>query len=181
MGEMMKYIAFLRAINVGGHTVKMADLRDIFTILGFADVQTYIQSGNVLFTSSDLDSVSLEQQIETKLEMALGYAVPTFLRHETELIDIANHKPFADRLAAGDTMYISFLHDTPGATKQQALTALSTEVDIFHIYHNQVYWLYRRSLGESGFTNASIEKILGTPATRRNSNTIHKIVAKYLI
>ncbi|MEZ4646467.1 MAG: DUF1697 domain-containing protein [Chloroflexota bacterium] len=177
---MFQYIAFLRAINVGGRSVKMADLRDLFITLGFADIQTYIQSGNVLFTSPNPDPNKLAQNIEAGLSATLGYDVPTFLRTTTELIDIANYTPFPDDAKDEGTLYVSFLPQEPAAAQQQALLALATDTDSFHIYRDQVYWLYRRSLGASAYTNADVEKTLGMAATRRNINTIHKIVAKYL-
>ena len=78
--EPTRYVAFLRAMNVGGHNVKMADLREQFTVLGFTNVTTFIASGNVRFSSRAENTTALEAQIETHLAAHLGFAVDTFIR-----------------------------------------------------------------------------------------------------
>src|SRR5512140_195973 len=90
---MNRKIAFLRAINVGGHVVKMDALRAIFSSLGFTDVETFIASGNVVFSANGSDS-ALETKIETALEKELGYAVATFVRSIDELGTIAARELF---------------------------------------------------------------------------------------
>jgi uncharacterized protein (DUF1697 family) len=77
---MPKFVAFLRAINVGGHLVKMDELRGLFEALGFTNVETFIASGNVIFDSKATNVKSLERKIEKHLEASLGYAVTTFIR-----------------------------------------------------------------------------------------------------
>jgi uncharacterized protein (DUF1697 family) len=89
------YIAFLRAVNVGGRTVKMERLRELFTELGLRDVRTYIQSGNVFFTSDATDRAALTRRIEQHLEAVLGYAVPTMLRTVAEVEQLVEADPFA--------------------------------------------------------------------------------------
>src|SRR6476620_4469524 len=79
-GAHMRLIAFLRAINVGGHTVKMEVLRRLFEELGFENVETFIASGNVIFDAPDDDQGALEKQIEGQLRTSLGYEVATFVR-----------------------------------------------------------------------------------------------------
>ena len=74
----MKYVAFLRAINVGGHTVKMDHLRNLFESMGFANVETFIASGNVIFDSKTKSTAALEMEIENQLQAALGYEVRRF-------------------------------------------------------------------------------------------------------
>ncbi|MER5868025.1 DUF1697 domain-containing protein [Kitasatospora sp. NPDC002040] len=90
------YIAFLRAVNVGGRTVKMERLRELFTELGLADVRTYIQTGNVFFTApAGADRAALAARIEQHLEQALGYAVPVMLRTVDEVAELVDSDPFA--------------------------------------------------------------------------------------
>src|SRR5215831_8752107 len=89
--SMPKYVAFLRAINVGGRTVKMEELRRIFDAIGFSNVETFIASGNVIFDSKSKATRAIEQKIETALLKSLGYAVDTFVRAIPELTRIANH------------------------------------------------------------------------------------------
>ena len=84
-----RLIAFLRAINVGGHTVTMARLREEFEGLGFTDVETFIASGNVIFTSRSNDFARLEKKIEARLRAAFGFEVATFVRTNAEVAAVA--------------------------------------------------------------------------------------------
>src|SRR5687768_17091294 len=112
---MPRYIALLRAINVGGHTVKMDHMRGLFEQSGFTNVETFIASGNVLFEAASEDPQSLERHIERLLQQSLGYEVTTFIRMPSELMEIAAYRPFPDsKLEAPEaTLYISFLPDAP--------------------------------------------------------------------
>ena len=179
--EMQKVVAFLRAINVGGHTVKMADLRTLFDSMGCRNVETFIASGNVIFDSEEENNHRLEAKIEQTLIQALGYQVVTFIRTTTEVAQIAAYKPFPreeiDR--AGHNLYIAFLPDKPGENARRKLETFTTEIDEFHINGREVYWLCRKNMSESEFSGALLEKTLGMPATLRNSKTIIKIAAKY--
>src|SRR6266566_9055900 len=104
------YVAFLRAINVGGHVVKMPDLRRLFESIGFTGVETFIQSGNVVFEAPNTKARELEGVIEQCLEQALGYPVATFLRTTRELATVAKQQPFdAADSANGATVYVAFL------------------------------------------------------------------------
>ena len=91
---MTKYIAFLRAINVGGHTVKMDHLRQLFESLDLTNVETFIASGNVIFEWKPANSKSLEKKIEKKLHEELGYETTTFIRTNTEVAEIEKYNPF---------------------------------------------------------------------------------------
>lgn len=177
---MTRYVAFLRAINVGGRFVKMNKLRHAFTEMGFAGVDTYIQSGNVVFTAPAGDTAALERKIEEGLQAALGFAVPTLIRTAAEVVAIANDDPFPEEeMGAKSALYVSFLRDKPDAAAQAELVALSSEIDVFHVQGRQAFWLRHRHRGESKLTNATLERILDTQATRRNANTVRRIVKKY--
>ncbi len=178
---MPKYVAFLRAINVGGHTVKMDHLRRLFEAMGFANVETFIASGNVIFEAAEQDKKALERKIEDSLQEALGYEVATFIRTTAELAEFARYKPFkeSDLNADGNTLYIAFLAGLPADAAQQKLLSFTTDIDEFHLNGPEVYWLCRKKMGESVFSGAMIEKTLGLPATLRNSTTVKKMAAKY--
>jgi uncharacterized protein (DUF1697 family) len=178
---MPKYIAFLRAINVGGHTVKMDYLRVLFETVGFSNVETFIASGNVIFDSKSKSARALEKKIEGCLKEALGYHVATFIRSTVELASIADYKAFneAELNAEGNVLYIGFLTDKPGDETNQKLLPFITEVDDFHVCGREVYWLRRKGIGESEFSGARLEKAFGVQATLRNSTTVKKIAAKY--
>ena len=178
---MPKYVAFLRAINVGGHTVKMDHLRGCFEALGFSNVETFIASGNVVFDSPARSTKALERKIEASLLKSLGYAVSTFIRSTAELAAIARYQPFADAEleAAGYTLYVGFMAASPAEAAKKKLLSLATKVDDFHVNGNEVYWLCRTKFSGSEFSGGRLEKILGLSATLRNSTTVRRLAAKY--
>jgi uncharacterized protein (DUF1697 family) len=177
----LRYIALLRAINVGGHTVKMDHLRKLFESLGFANVETFIASGNVIFEAPAGNVQALEKRIEGHLHDSLSYKVATFIRTAPEMADIAAYKPFPEEELAGDdaTVYISFLQDAPDDQARQKLMDCRTPDDEFHVHEREVYWLSRKRMSESAFSGALLEKTIGMQATMRNSTTIRKLAAKY--
>lgn len=174
-------IAFLRAINVGGHTVKMDRLRELFVVMGFADVETFIASGNVIFTTPDTDLPSLEQKIESTLREALGYEVATFIRTPAELTEIVRYEPFAaaDRQAEGHGLYVAFVKVDPAPAAEARLQGFTTEIDAFQVRGREIYWLCRKKSSESTFSGAILEKTLGQAATMRNITTLKKLAAQY--
>ncbi len=176
---MSRYIAFLRAINVGGHTVRMDVLRQQFEALGFSKVETFIASGNVVFEATK-SGRALEQQIEQQLRAGLGYEVATFIRTEAELSAIANYQPFSpSALKMAQAFNIAFLADALDAASQQKLLALRTDIDDFHVHDREVYWLCRKKQSESTFSNVVLEKTIRRVSTIRGINTIRKMAAKY--
>ena len=177
---MPRTIAFLRAINVGGHTVKMDALRRHFESLGFSNVETFIASGNVIFESSSENSKSLETRIENKLRDALGYEVVTFLRTDAELAEVADYKPFRKPdLEAAAALNVAFLKEPLDGASTKKLMSLKTDIDDFHVHGREIYWLCRKKQSESTFSNAALEKALGIKSTLRGVNTIQKMAAKY--
>jgi uncharacterized protein (DUF1697 family) len=92
----MRYVAFLRGINVGSHRVKMIEIRDAFQQMGFKDVSSYINSGNIFFDTDLLDREGLQIKIEQQLKKLLGYEVPTFVRTVDELENIVEQNPYKD-------------------------------------------------------------------------------------
>lgn len=179
---MPKYAALLRAINVGGHTVKMDHLRSLFESLNFQNVKTFIASGNVIFDSDLTDITGLEKTIEHCLHKQLGDQVTTFIRTIAELADISHYKPFSDEdlKLETNTLYIAFLKNPPSNEVKQKILALSTEVDSFYISKQELYWLCRTKISDSKISGALLEKTLGNQITVRNLNTVTKIASKYL-
>ncbi len=177
---MPRYIAFLRAINVGGHTVKMDMLSQQFEALGFSAVETFIASGNVVFETTAKNVQALEKSVEERLRATLGYEVATFIRTGAELTAIANYQPFApSALKTAQALNIAFLTEALDAASQQKLLTLKTDIDDFHLQGREVYWLCRRRQSESTFSNVVLEKTLRRPSTIRGVNTIQKMAAKY--
>jgi uncharacterized protein (DUF1697 family) len=176
---MARLVAFLRAINVGGHTVAMGRLRGLFEGLGFDDVETFIASGNVVFTSPQRDNGALERTIESRLENTLGYEVATFIRTVPEVLAIAGHKAFPDaRVRAAGAYCVGFMARPLDPTAKKALAALKTEIDDFHVNGREVYWLCKLRQSESTFSNVVFEKAVKARVTFRGANTVARIAAK---
>ena len=177
---MPKYVAFLRAINVGGHVVKMDRLRQPFVDLGFKSVETFIASGNVIFEPPVLGIGTLEAKIAARLEEALGYEVATFIRTLGEVAAIAACRPFTPEDLAGAAAFnVALLKDALSKEKEKALGGLKTSVDDFRVKGAEVYWLCRARQSESKFSNAVFERTLRVQATFRSMRTMERLAVKY--
>jgi uncharacterized protein (DUF1697 family) len=178
---MPKYVAFLRAINVGSHTVKMDQLRKLFEAMGFSKVETVIASGNVVFESSSKSATSLAAKIEKHLQSALGYEVATFIRTPAQVQEIAAYRPFPDPELndSNHILYVGFLATRPTKEATRKIESLSSKIEDYHVNDREVYWLRRPELGESRFSGAQLEKALRMKATLRNCTTVRRIAAKY--
>jgi uncharacterized protein (DUF1697 family) len=177
---MSKYITFLRAINVGGHNVKMDHLRQLFESLGFSSVETFIASGNVIFEAKAGNTKALEKKIETCLHEALGYEVATFIRIDAEVAEIAKYKPFPQpQLDTATALNVGFLADILDDAAKQKLMSLRTDIDDFHVHGREIYWLCKKKQSDSKISNVVIEKALGVKSTLRGMNTVNKLAEKY--
>lgn len=176
---MPRYVAFLRAINVGGHVVKMNVLREQFEALGFADVDTFIASGNVLFSSRATTVAVLERKIEDRLKAALGYEVATFVRTCDEVNAMAAYAPFPPAMVrTAVSVWVGFLAAPMPPAAQQALRALETPFDTFHVNGREVYWLRRKKQSESKLSNTVIERALKARCSFRGMNTIVRLTSR---
>jgi len=176
---MPRYIALLRAINVGGHVVKMDRLRTLFEELGFSDVSTFIASGNVLFETPSKDVAAIATQIEEHLMQALGYDVVTFIRTPKQVEKIAELQPFpaTEVDVAGTGLYVGFLCKAPTPSAREKLMKLCSKENEFRVREREVYWLVRTKLSDSSFSGSKMERVLGMPMTMRNITTVQKLAA----
>ena len=175
----MRYIAFLRAINVGGHVVKMDALKKSFVRLGFKDVDTFIASGNVLFSSPEEDTARLERQIERRLHKDLGYEVATFVRTTDDVLALAGYQAFpADMTEAAAGLNVGFLAAPMTDEGMAALEKLATANDIFHTNGREWYWLSHTKQSQSVISNATIERMLKVRSTLRGMNTIVRLAGR---
>jgi uncharacterized protein (DUF1697 family) len=172
-----RYVAFLRAINVGGRVVKMAALKTIFESLKLAEVETFIASGNVIFRCG-AEPARLEPLIEGGLQRALGYPVLTFLRTPEQIAAVAEHDPFGP-LPPGGRMYVGFLRERPSRSASRKVDALTTPTDAFALLGRELYWMCATPSLESIISGAVLEKVLGQAMTLRNANTVRRLAAKY--
>jgi uncharacterized protein (DUF1697 family) len=174
---MPRYVALLRGINLGGHTVKMDRLKKLFAELGFKKVETFIASGNVVFEAASKNAGALEKKIAVHLEKSLGFPVATFLRTDQELAAVLEHEVLED--LGVHSVYIAFLFERPPKEAHAKLMAHRTKLDDFHVSEREVYWLCRTHMSDSPFFRVGIEKALGMKATVRNVTTVAKLVEKY--
>lgn len=178
-----RYLALLRAINVGGsRIIKMEDLRRALKMPGISDIATYIQSGNLVFRSPETDAAVLQRKIEAKIRKSFGFEVATFIRTTAAMKDVLKHNPFGD-IQADKTiqLYVAYLERAPEKALQQDFLALENPVDRFHFAGSELYWLNHKSLGESKMSGGVIEKKLKMKATVRNWATTKKLLNDYLL
>ena len=176
---MPRNVAFLRAINVGGHVVKMDALRAHFVALGFADAETFIASGNVIF-SSRAGAKAAARKIEARLLAALGYEVRTFVRTGAEVAAASRLRPWPEaRITSAGAFCIGFLDAPLTAAQRTVVHSFATDDDAFHVNGADVYWLCRSRQSDSAFDYAKFERHLKTRASFRGMNTITRLVSKY--
>lgn len=179
---MHHYIAFLRGINLGNRRIKMDDLQALFVAMKFADVATFIASGNVIFASKNGDSHKLEQQIQRHLQKSLGYAVDTFVRTRAEVTAVAAFQPFAPAVMShpDHTVHAGLLGEALDTETARKLESIRTEVDEFRVEGREYYWLCRIKTHESKVWSLPALKALKLPSSSmRNLTTVRKLAALY--
>jgi uncharacterized protein (DUF1697 family) len=176
---MARYVAFLRAINVGGRVVKMDTLKKAFIRLGLTDVEAFIASGNIIFSSPVKDTAKLERRIEAQLEKDLGYEVATFVRTTDDVIAIAGYRAFAPtKVETAVALNVGFLGAPMSAEAKAALDKLVTDADLLHVNEREWYWLSQSRQSESVISNAAIERVLNARSTLRGMNTIIRLAGR---
>ena len=175
---MARYVAFLRAINVGGHTVTMAALRELCEGFGATGVSTVVASGNVIFDAAGRrTAAAIERGLAAHLERALGYPVPVFLRTPAEMAHIAAQDPWADAPLAGATQYVCLLGEAPGAPARRAIAAAATPVDDLAVDGRELYWRCHGRFTDSPLGKRGIEKATGMTMTVRNVTTMRRVAS----
>src|SRR3954469_8299224 len=137
----MRYVALLRAVNVGGRTVKMDRLRTLFEELKLRNVETYIASGNVIFESTAAASAP-ESPIEKHLATSLGFDGPTLVRSTNDLAAVPDHDPFAERPPMGElgALYVGFLKSAAARDGMKKIDALADASNTFRLHGRELYW-----------------------------------------
>ncbi|MBV8821306.1 MAG: DUF1697 domain-containing protein [Ktedonobacteraceae bacterium] len=171
----MLCIALLRGINVGGHVVKMGRLRELFTELGFTQVRTYIQSGNVFFETAQTDRETVTQTIEQHLHKALGYEVAVFLRTIPELEQIMALDPFQHLNVTPDMrLCVVFTDKLIPHTLALPLRSPKNDMEVVYTTNHEAftvwYLINGRPPAAQGF------KVLGDRTTTRFFHTVAKIL-----
>jgi uncharacterized protein (DUF1697 family) len=170
---MQVYVALIRGINVGGHKkLRMADVKASCEALGWRDVRTHLQSGNVVFRSAKTDRARLAKE----LEGVLGVEATVILRTAAELDEIIAANPMPDEAQGGPSHFVVvFLSATPAAAAMQALRDASKGPEQMQLLGTELYVEYGAGMGTSKLTNALIERKLGVSGTARNWNTVTKL------
>jgi len=174
---MKSYVAFLRGINVGGHgIVAMKDLAALFTSMGFSDVKTLLQSGNVLFGAGTESEAALARRIEQGLAKLMGESISVLVRSMARMDEIIRLDPFKDA-GADAKPYVTFLGGKPAAVPRLPLFSPKRDVEIMLVSEREMFCLSHVVKGQGGFPNAFIEKHFGMQATTRNWNTVQRVAA----
>jgi len=179
---MQKYISILRGINVGGkRKILMKDLKEVYQDLGFLNVETYIQSGNVIFESSNLDATKISKQLEKSIFEKYSFEVPVLIRTKEELQKIQTSNPFIkseeDKEHLINTLHLTFLEIVPTIQNTEKTKEIESIIlDKFEIIENNIFIFCEGNYHTSKLTNNFFEKKLKTKATTRNWKTIEKLV-----
>lgn len=174
----MKYISMLRGINVSGQkTIRMDDLRAQYVRLGFADVVTYIQSGNVIFESAEKNRAVLKTKIEKAIEKKYGFQVPVEIRSHRDFANILDHCPFAqtDVDDYGTKILVTFLSASPTKANTEKLLQSVDAPEQLVVIGKEIYLFCPNGHGKSKLSNTFLENKLGIGATTRNWKTVHKL------
>jgi len=171
-------IALLRAINVGGIKVAMADLRALAADLGFQDIRTLLNSGNLVFRSHGKAGPNLEKLLEAEFVKRTASQTEFFVRTAEEWKTIIARNPMSDeaRRDPGHLLVV-VLKRAPSEQEVEALRAAIVGPEIVQADGKQAYIFYPAGVGQSKLTAKLIEKKLGTPGTGRNWNTVLKLGA----
>lgn len=175
---MQTYIALLRGINVSGQKkIKMAELRSLLETLSFCRVQTYIQSGNVLFEHEATTAGDLEKQISRKILEQYGFEVPVLVKTRQELVHILQNNPFLkDPDKNPDRMYFTLLAETPAAERIEKLKGSDYHPEEYTIDGTTIYFFSPHGYGRAKMNNNFFENQLKVTATTRNLKTMEQLI-----
>jgi uncharacterized protein (DUF1697 family) len=171
------FAAFLRAVNLGEkNKISMASLKSLFSEIGYEDVTTYLQSGNVVFKSRAGDPGKIATEIERRIAKELGVSVTVVLRTPAELRKIAGGNPFLDDESDPKKLHVVFLDSRPAAKAKAGLDPDRSPPDRFELRGREIYLHLPNGSARSKLTIGYFERTLGVDATARNWTTLTKLV-----
>lgn len=172
-----RHVALLRGINVGGkHRMPMATLRELFVAAGASEVETYIQSGNVVYTASSSLAKTLPKQVGAAIVETFGFDAPIVSRTATDLREVAQAHPFADRVPEEKLLMVAFLDRTPAADKIAALDPNRSPGDLLEVRGQHVYLGFPNGSGRSKLDANWLDRSLGAVGTWRNWRTVQALL-----
>jgi uncharacterized protein (DUF1697 family) len=174
---MIKYIAFLRGINVGGHNkIKMETLRETFSALGFKTVKTYINSGNVIFETAKTSDKKLAAQIERAIQAEFSLSIKVMARTVSEIEDIIKNNPFEGQFENDKDLHVLFLDEELPEEKRATLLSNNNENEVFAVRNREIFCLLRIGVSDSLLGKDYIGKKMKVSATARNWRTVNKML-----
>ena len=176
---MEKYIALLRGINVSGQKkIKMSDLKILFEELSFTNVVTYIQSGNVLFSSDSSDKKIIREKIENKIQIRLGYQVQVIIKALSELkLALKNNSLLKKKKNDLNRIYFTFLSEKPSPSNIKILNEFDHSPEQFILNGDVAYLFLPNGAGKANLNNNFFEKKLNVFATTRNYKTVKTLLS----
>lgn len=178
--SMNTYISLLRGINVSGQKkIRMAELKSLYESLGLQNVQSYLQSGNVVFDSKEKNIDKIRESIEAQIESKYGFSVPVLVCTKGDFQRVIEEHPFAEEEAI--RVLVTFLYESPEKTKLQELNQYEDKVDKFTIGKQEIFLFCPGGYGRTKLSNNFFEKKLGLVATTRNwksVNALYKMVSE---
>lgn len=177
---MPTHAAFLRGINLGGRRLTNDQLRVAFERFGLDGVDTYLASGNVVFSHPGGDLGALEVELEAHLEEALGFVTDTFIRPLEELAPLTGLEILEGVKDEGFKPHVIFLKGEAGADVEEALGSLESPDDRFHVLGREVVWLRRGGISDSVIEPRHLDRAFqGATHTMRTLNTVRRLVEKF--
>ncbi len=169
----------LRGINVSGQKkIKMADLRGLLSELSYKNVETYIQSGNVLFDQAGATPDRLAREIEQKIRSHYGFEVPTLVKEPSDFEAVIRNNPFLqDPEKDPDRVYITFLGSLPAQDRIETLNGVDHSPEAFVLDGGNIYFYSPKGYGKAKMNNNFFEQKLKVAATTRNWKTVNKLAA----
>ena len=172
---MNTFVTMLRGINVGGNRkVSMRLLKERYESLGFSDIQTYVQSGNVIF-SSKVSAIKTRELIEDEIKQTFGFDVLVFIRTREELADLVKNNPFKRKDET--KLHVTFLSEKPASIPMDELNSARKGAEEFSISGREIYLFCPNGYGETKLSNGFFEKKLKLSATTRNWKTVNTLLA----
>lgn len=171
-------VSMLRGVNLGPYNrIKMDALRDLYESLGFEDVQTYVQSGNVVFRTKEKNEAKLRNRIEDAIEKKFGFRPDVILRTTAEMRESVAKNPFAKRRGIEPPkLLLTFLAEEPNADAKKKLLRIKADPELVYLLRRNLYIYFPEGLARPKLPWMSVVKALGTTGTGRNWNSVLKLL-----
>lgn len=176
---MNTYIILLRGINVGGkNKIKMADLKAMCVSMGYQNVQTYIQSGNIVLETTETNVVVIEEALKQQIKDTFGYDIAVLVRTPIYWANAIAENPFLIEMPEVETklLHLTFLAAEPSSDLLTKLEAIDYGEDQFKVVADRMYLYFPNGYGRTKLTNTVVEKKLQVAATTRNWRTVNKLL-----